>query len=79
MKQSVYFPSATLLLVYTATQKVAKNMESRPVLTGLQPLAIRTMDLQPLGHRNVESGSIYIETNGLWNCDLLGKGNALTV
>ena len=69
MKQSVKFPSATLLLFYTATQKVAKNMESRPVFMGLQPLAIRTMDLKPLGHRNVESGSIYIETNGLWYCD----------
>jgi len=44
---------------------------------GLQPLAIITMDLKPLGHTNVESGSIYIETNGLWNCDSLGKGNAL--
>lgn len=71
------FPSATLLLVYTTTQKVAKNMESRSVFVGLQPLAIRTMDLKPLGHRNVESGSIYVETNGLWNCDSLGKGNAL--
>jgi len=73
----VKFPSATLLLVYTTTQKVAKNMESRSVFVGLQPLAIRTMDLKPLGHRNVESGSIYVETNGLWNCDSLGKGNAL--
>jgi hypothetical protein len=69
MKQSVKFPSATLLLVYRATQKVAKNIESRYVFMGLQPLATRTMDLKPLGHRNVESGSIYIETNGLWYCD----------
>jgi len=73
------FPSATLLLVYTATQKVAKYMESRSVFMGLQPPAIRTMDLQPPGHRNVESGSIYIETNGLWDCDCLGKENALPI
>jgi hypothetical protein len=79
MKQSVKFPSATLLLVYTAAQKVAKNMESRTVFMGLQPLATRTMDLKPLGHINVESGSIYIETNGLWKCDLLEKGNALPI
>ena len=77
VKQSVKFPSATLLLVYTTTQKVAKNVESRSVLMGSQPLAIRTMDPKPLGHSNVESGSIYIETNGLWNCDSLGKGNTL--
>jgi hypothetical protein len=46
---------------------------------GLQLPVIRTMDLKPLGHRTVESGSIYFDTNGLWNCDWLGKENALPV
>jgi hypothetical protein len=59
MKQTILvkFPGATVVFGYTATQKVAKNMQSRPVLTELQPLAIRTMDLKPVGHRNLESGS----------------------
>lgn len=57
MKQTINFPSAAVVFSYTVTQKVAKNMESRPVLTELQLLAIRTMDVKPVGHRNLESGS----------------------